>query len=147
MALALSLVWGCSTQDPSPETIAQHEAPIVFGQDNRVEFGALSDSRLIGWANATAALFPDSGLTCSASNCTLLTSPLTQGDVGGGAFVWHKKKQQAAGGAGGRDDFNFESTHEGAFDDAGGTMSGTMSSSIGSFDKKKSPAVSQVSSL
>lgn len=84
---ALALVAACSTQAPSGESIAELEAPILFGPDNRLEFGALSDPRLVGWANATAALFPDSGLSCSATNCALGTSPLTQGDVGGGTYL------------------------------------------------------------
>jgi hypothetical protein len=85
--LGCALFAGCSVGAPGLESVGQLEESIVFGQDNRLEFGALTDPRLIGWANATAALFPDGGLTCSATSCTLGTSPLAAGDVGAGTFL------------------------------------------------------------
>lgn len=83
VGVAVALAFGCAAQGAGEESSGGIDQSIVFGDDHRVEFGALTDPRLVGWANATATLVSDGGIGCSATSCTLATTPFTHGDVGG----------------------------------------------------------------
>jgi hypothetical protein len=62
---------GASTQDP-----------IIFGTDNRIEFGGMSDAAWVRHAQGTAALFRSASLACGGGVCALDTQPFTWVDTG-----------------------------------------------------------------
>lgn len=84
--LALIVAAGCvvpsegDRQAPADDT-SQVASPIIFGADNRVEYGALSTAQR-RYADVTAALFDSTGVSCSGSQCSLTTSPYSSGQVG-----------------------------------------------------------------
>jgi V8-like Glu-specific endopeptidase len=65
---------GCSADDPE---LDRHSDPVVFGSDDRLEYGGITSSRDLRLANATAAQFFGDDLTCSGGTCDLETVPFT----------------------------------------------------------------------
>jgi hypothetical protein len=60
------------------ESIGATQQAIVYGTDDRIEYGAITDANLLRVANATAALFNVSKVSCGGSSCDLDTNPFTQ---------------------------------------------------------------------
>jgi hypothetical protein len=60
------------------ETVSQ---PVIFGADTRLEYGELTDPRMFRLADATAALFDESDVSCSAGTCSLTTQPFEDADT------------------------------------------------------------------
>jgi V8-like Glu-specific endopeptidase len=65
---------GCSADDAALDRQAD---PLVFGTDDRVEYGGITSTRDLRLANATAAQFFDVDLTCAGGSCDLDTVPFT----------------------------------------------------------------------
>lgn len=83
----LMVVGACSSGENGAEAVTEVEQQIVFGADDRVEYGGVSDASLLSWANATAALVPDGSLNCSGASCALSSTPYTNGEVVPGTWL------------------------------------------------------------
>jgi hypothetical protein len=75
-----ALTFGCGDV-PTGESVAEDSNEIIYGTENREEFGAF-DTEERRLARSVAALFPSTAVTCNAATCTLTTSPFTQANVG-----------------------------------------------------------------
>lgn len=83
----LVVVGACASGGDGAELVTDVNQRIVFGADDRVDYGAVTDTSLLSWANATAALVPDGSLSCSAGACALSSTPYTSGEVASGASL------------------------------------------------------------
>jgi V8-like Glu-specific endopeptidase len=74
-SLAAVLGGACSRQATVQTTTTS--SPIIFGADDRLEYGAITDPTLKGWADATAAVFSSTTVTCDGTTCTLFERSFT----------------------------------------------------------------------
>jgi V8-like Glu-specific endopeptidase len=80
---AASLVCGCQSQsDDIEEDGHQLQEEIVYGNDNRLEYGAITDQSFLLAADATAAIFDSTMVSCSGGECDLSTSQFQNGRTG-----------------------------------------------------------------
>lgn len=84
--LGFCVAAGCAGA-PESESSAQSRQGIIFGADNRLEYGQLTSSSQLSWARATGALFSEGAVSCAASSCSLSTLPLTQGQLADGSWL------------------------------------------------------------
>ncbi|HYQ46728.1 MAG TPA: trypsin-like peptidase domain-containing protein [Polyangiaceae bacterium] len=69
-----TLVAACGAQAPASEEVGKASAPVVFGADDRLEYGGVSDPLWLRYASATAALFDTALVSCGGGTCALTTS-------------------------------------------------------------------------
>ncbi|HET9956322.1 MAG TPA: serine protease [Polyangiaceae bacterium] len=75
VCLALGGGAGCAAAEDGESPGARASA-VVYGSDDRVPYSAVTDARLRGWADATAALFIDENVSCAEAACSLTTRPI-----------------------------------------------------------------------
>jgi hypothetical protein len=79
ISVAGLLLQGCGAADDDGSLL---QAPIIFGADNRVEFGGITDPTWLHYAQATGALFETEGVSCSSGSCALDTAPFLAARTG-----------------------------------------------------------------
>lgn len=84
LLLCAAAVCACETQGGPEIEIGVAQDEVVFGDDNRIEYGAITDSRSLVYADATAALFTSGNVSCSGDSCDLSTSAFTYGYTSSG---------------------------------------------------------------
>jgi hypothetical protein len=80
------LVQGCGAAVEEGEAGESLREPIIFGADDRVEYGGISDPRFLHYAQATAALFYEDDVVCSGGDCDLATIPFETSPRTGSQF-------------------------------------------------------------
>lgn len=73
------LLQGCGAAEGEEPML--HD-PIIFGADNRVEYGGITEPTWRHYAQATAALFETETVSCSNGACALDTDPFLAADTG-----------------------------------------------------------------
>src|SRR5260221_13789374 len=66
------------------DQVAEAQSPIIFGNDDRIEYGAITDPVQLRFANATAALFFASDVSCPGGGCNLAASAYASGQTANG---------------------------------------------------------------
>lgn len=76
---ALGLSVACTGEGNGKGSLVVKEQRLIFGEDDRVEYGAITDLRVRRWADSTAAIFSPERVQCSGANCELDLDELLTG--------------------------------------------------------------------
>src|SRR5512145_690439 len=73
--LALSSACSSAREDEGTGVVS---SSVIYGTDDRSEYGSITDPEVKEWADATAALVRDEDVSYGETNCALATQPFTQ---------------------------------------------------------------------
>lgn len=79
--LASAAALGCAVGAESDEELASQRDSLIFGQDDRVHLGAVTNPTHLAWAAAVGGLVSSNALSCSGGNCNLSPGTLTHGQI------------------------------------------------------------------
>jgi hypothetical protein len=72
---------------PHGDDTGDVQDPIIFGSDDRLEHGAVTDQNWLRLGNSVAAIFNASGVTCAGASCNLATGTFTSAEVAPQTFL------------------------------------------------------------
>jgi V8-like Glu-specific endopeptidase len=77
LGVTLFCLLGCgSTTDPG-DLVNESDQELIYGTDDRLEYGQVVGTNFQYWANSTAALVESAVVSCAGATCALATAPWT----------------------------------------------------------------------